>query len=203
MNNYLAVGIAEGFEPAESEEQIIEAWQHLIDTGLAWSLQGWARRMLLGIAYDADKPGVVWLYEHHARLQQMVDRALPGTVNRLSIADQNPKWALVEAHSDSSPVTYYLLDTEKPALQKFASSRPWIKPEAMSERKFVRYKARDGLEIPAYLTIPKGSSGKNLPLVVEIHGGPWHRARSRDWKSYSGRNGSNRRVVARPIRANT
>ncbi len=37
----------------------------------------------------------------------------------------------------------------------------------------VRYKARDGLEIPAYLTIPKGSSGKNLPLVMFIHGGPW------------------------------
>ena len=132
-----------------------------------------ARRRLLGVAYDADKPGVVWLYEHYARLQQMVDRALPDTVNRLSIADQNPKWALVEAHSDKNPLTYYLLDTEKPALQKFASSRPWIKPEATSERKFVRYKARDGLEIPAYLTIPKGSSGKNLPLVVEIHGGPW------------------------------
>ena len=144
-----------------------------LDVDMSQLIFSAARRRLLGIAYDADKPGVIWLYEHYARLQQMVDRALPDTVNRLSIADRNPKWALVEAHSDKSPVTYYLLDTEKPALQKFASSRPWIKPEAMSERKFVRYKARDGLEIPAYLTIPKGSSGKNLPLVVEIHGGPW------------------------------
>jgi len=40
MDNYTAVAIAEGFEEAESEEQIIEAWQHLIDTGLAWELQG-------------------------------------------------------------------------------------------------------------------------------------------------------------------
>ena len=45
----------------------------------------------------------------------------------------------------------------------------------MSERKFVRYPARDGLLIPAWLTIPKGSSGKNLPLVVNIHGGPFVR----------------------------
>ena len=40
MDQYLAVGIAEGFEPCESEEQYLEAWQHLVDTGLAWQLQG-------------------------------------------------------------------------------------------------------------------------------------------------------------------
>ena len=44
MNDYLAVGIAEGFEEAESAEQIIEAWQHLHDTGLAYRLQGWFGR---------------------------------------------------------------------------------------------------------------------------------------------------------------
>ncbi len=44
MDNYTAVGIAEGFEEAESEEQVVEAWQHLIDTKLAWSLQGFFGR---------------------------------------------------------------------------------------------------------------------------------------------------------------
>ena len=39
-----AVGIAEGFIEAESEDQVIEAWQYLIDTGLAWKLQGWFGR---------------------------------------------------------------------------------------------------------------------------------------------------------------
>jgi len=45
----------------------------------------------------------------------------------------------------------------------------------MSPRKFIQYKARDGLMIPAYVTVPRGSSGKNLPLIVHIHGGPWVR----------------------------
>ena len=44
MTNYIAVGIAEGFEECESEEQWLEAWQHLVDTGLAWQLQGWFGR---------------------------------------------------------------------------------------------------------------------------------------------------------------
>ncbi len=44
MDNYTAVGIAEGFIDAESQDQYIEAWQHLIDTGMAWSLQGWFGR---------------------------------------------------------------------------------------------------------------------------------------------------------------
>jgi len=44
VDGYNAVGIAEGFIEVESEEQVIEAWQYLIDSGLAWKLQGWFGR---------------------------------------------------------------------------------------------------------------------------------------------------------------
>jgi len=128
---------------------------------------------LLGFVYDGQRSGVVWVDEQMARIQRMVDRALPETSNAVSVASENWKRALVTAHSDVSPPIFYLFDAEKLRLEKFASSRPWINPAEMSERKFVVYKARDGLDIPAYLTVPKSSSGKNLPLVVEIHGGPW------------------------------
>ena len=55
MDNYLAIGIAEGFKEADSEEQIIEAWQHLVDTGLAWQLQGWFGRA----AQDLIERGII------------------------------------------------------------------------------------------------------------------------------------------------
>ncbi len=61
MTDYQAIGRAEGFVEAESEEQIIEAWQHLIDTGLAWQLQGWFGRNAFrlieeGVCRAADGP---------------------------------------------------------------------------------------------------------------------------------------------------
>lgn len=44
VNSFDAVGIAEGWIEAESEEQVVEAWQYLVDSGLAWQLQGWFGR---------------------------------------------------------------------------------------------------------------------------------------------------------------
>ncbi len=49
MEDFNAIGIAEGFIEAESEEKYIEAWQHLIDTGLAWQLQGWFGRTAMSL----------------------------------------------------------------------------------------------------------------------------------------------------------
>ena len=140
---------------------------------------------LLGYSYSGQHASVIWVDEHVARVQRMVDRALPDTSNAVSLASENPKRALISAHSDIAPPTFYLFDTEKLRLEKFASSRPWIKPAEMSKRNLVVYKARDGLPIPAYLTLPKGSAGKNLPLVVEIHGGPWIAKQTDDFNPHA------------------
>lgn len=52
MDSYTATGLAEGFIEAESEDQVIEAWQHLVDTGLAWRLQGWFGRVAMQLIND-------------------------------------------------------------------------------------------------------------------------------------------------------
>lgn len=52
MDSYTATGLAEGFIEADSEDQVIEAWQHLVDTGLAWRLQGWFGRVAMQLIND-------------------------------------------------------------------------------------------------------------------------------------------------------
>ena len=133
------------------------------------------KRKLLGASYEADTPGVVWFEADMAKLQHAVDAALPNTYNELQVAEENPRRALVRAYSDVDPGTAYLLDTEKLTLEELFKLRPWIDPHKMWPRTAVRYTARDGLEIPAYLTVPKRADGRRPPLVVIIHGGPWVR----------------------------
>ena len=52
MDSYTAVGLAEGFIEADSEDEVIEAWQHLVNTGLAWQLQGFFGRTAEALIED-------------------------------------------------------------------------------------------------------------------------------------------------------
>lgn len=134
------------------------------------------KRALLGIRYSADYASTAWFDESMAQLQASIDRTLPGKINAIYTADDAAQFTLIYSYSDTDPGTYFLFNREKKSLQEVAKPRAWLPANLMSERRFLTYKARDGLEIPAWLTLPKGASGKNLPLVVHIHGGPWVRS---------------------------
>lgn len=82
---------------------------------------------------------------------------------------------MVWAGSDRDPGSYYFYDANTDALEKLATLRPWIDPGQMAEMEPISYTSRDGLTIHGYLTLPKGREAKNLPVVVNPHGGPWAR----------------------------
>jgi len=84
---------------------------------------------------------------------------------------------MVWAGSDRDPGSYYFYDAETDALEKLATLRPWIDPAQMAVMEPISYTSRDGLTIHGYLTLPKGHEAKNLPVVVNPHGGPWARDR--------------------------
>lgn len=82
---------------------------------------------------------------------------------------------IVAETSDTLGAKYYLYDQKTDELTFLANAKPWLKSEMMSKMLPIKYKSRDGLIINGYLTLPNGKSGKNLPLIVNPHGGPWAR----------------------------
>ena len=129
---------------------------------------------LIGLQIAGDKPETVWLDDKRARLQSTIDRSLSaGSVNTVRPLHENK--AVVFSRNGSDPGIYYLFDQDNRELRELVRPRAWINPAQMGRVEPFRYKARDGLEIPAYLTLPAGKAPKNLPLVVWVHGGPWAR----------------------------
>ena len=82
---------------------------------------------------------------------------------------------LITAFSDTEPGEKYLFDRKSKKLELQYRSREKLPREALAEVKPIRYKSSDGLEIPAYLALPKGLAPKNLPTIILPHGGPWAR----------------------------
>ena len=82
---------------------------------------------------------------------------------------------LVYLSHDTSRGYYYYYDKDSDTLEKIADLSPWLNPEHMAQMKPISYKSRDGLTIHGYLTLPVGREAKNLPVVINPHGGPWAR----------------------------
>lgn len=83
--------------------------------------------------------------------------------------------AIVAIRSDRLPVKYYVCDLKSKKVTEVSNPFPWINEKEMAPMKPVSFKSRDGLDIHGYLTLPKGLEAKNLPVVVNPHGGPWAR----------------------------
>jgi len=154
-------------------EQLVEHPLIDLNGGLIFSRK---KKALVGVRYSADTTDTAWFDDELGKLQSRLDKTFADAVNIIDFADDAERYTLIFSQSATNPGAYYLFDTETRSLQPVAKVRDWLSPELMAERRFIKYVARDGLEIPAWLTLPRGSEGKQLPLVVHVHGGPWVRA---------------------------
>lgn len=140
------------------------------------------RGQLLGLRYTVDGEVTQWLDPAMTALQARVDALLPATANRISLPLRGDSpFVLVQSWADVQPMLTSVYDTATGKLARVGSSHPDIDPRRMGMTDFVRYKARDGLDIPAYLTLPPGVPPRQLPLVVLVHGGPWVRGAQWQW----------------------
>jgi dienelactone hydrolase len=114
---------------------------------------------------------------------QTLKQKLPDGEVSLSSSTENFRTHTVSVERDVNPGATYLYDSGSGTVEKLYESRPELPSEHLATMKPITYEARDGLEIPAYLTLPKGVEAKNLPTVIFVHGGPW----SRDTWGYDAR----------------
>ncbi len=132
-------------------------------------------RRLLGIAYETDKRQVEWRDPAMKEWQAMLDVELPETRNSIYSRSLDERWMVVLAHSDRHAGTFYLFDTQELTLETLVARAPWLDPSRLAEMRPISYTARDGLTIHGYLILPPGVEPRNLPLIVNPHGGPWVR----------------------------
>jgi dipeptidyl aminopeptidase/acylaminoacyl peptidase len=162
------------FDPQTKNEEVVEADpEHRVDFGSAiFSDQ---TDELVGTSYTDDRPRLYFRDKEFGADYELVKKKLPGMEVAFggSTADER-KWMLIVS-SDTEPGARYLFDRDKKALTMQYRVFEKLPRGSLASMRPIRYKSSDGLEIPAYLTLPKGVAPKNLPLLVVPHGGPWAR----------------------------
>ncbi len=129
----------------------------------------------IATVYTDDRPRIYWKNNKYKKDYEYIKKSLGDRdVNFQSSTKDETKFIVVTS-SDIDPGTVWLFDRKTRDLGTLYQVREKLDRKSLSPMTAVKYKSSDGLEIPAYLTIPKGSSGKNLPTVLFIHGGPWGR----------------------------
>ena len=129
----------------------------------------------VGVMYTGARPHTEFFDPKgsEARLYRLLEAAFPQDVVVVTSTTDDAKIALVSTYSDRDPGSFYLFDTETKKASFLLSRRRWIDPKQMATVKPVEIKARDGLVLHGFLTLPPGKEERNLPLVVNPHGGPF------------------------------
>lgn len=108
-----------------------------------------------------------------ARQYRGLEAAFPGESPIITSKTRDGRYTLVRVVSDRNPGDYFLFDTVKKDAARIISRREWLDPAAMAESRPITLASRDGLRLTGYVTLPPGSEGNALPMVVLPHGGPF------------------------------
>jgi dipeptidyl aminopeptidase/acylaminoacyl peptidase len=174
---YLQVGSRHGpdaiyaFDPGTRKRSLLVRDDNVDPARLVWSE---APREPIGALFMDGKPRIEFFDKSRplAKLNAALQNSFNGEFAYVTSMTRDGKLALVRTFSDRSPGDYYLFDVEAKKAQHVLSKRAAIDPERMGERRPVEFQARDGRTVHGFLTIPAGSDGRNLPLVLHPHGGP-------------------------------
>ena len=134
------------------------------------------RKVITGVSYTTDKRQIHFFDKWRENLQSTLESQLKGVEVAISGLSKDETKAIVVTYSDRSRGTYYYYDIKNDNLTKLADLSPWLNEDDMAFMKPIKYKSRDGLTIPGYLTLPLDyKKGEKLPVIINPHGGPWAR----------------------------
>ena len=133
------------------------------------------------IAYYGEKPEKIWIDEDLEQVYATIEASFPNDQVSIGGWTEDEDKAIITTWSDTNPGEMYYYDRNKGTIAFIAKSRPWINKDEMSPMLPISFTAIDGLVVNGYLTVPKNSDGKNLPLIVNPHGGP----NARDYWGYN------------------
>ncbi|MEO8002541.1 MAG: S9 family peptidase [Arenimonas sp.] len=128
-----------------------------------------------GIAYDDGKPRYEYFDKENpfAKMHAGLHKSMSSQELVPTSYTRDGNWAVVQGFADNVPGDYYLFDRVNNKLSYLLSNNAWFKPEMLAKMEPIYFVSRDGTPIEGLLTIPLGSNGKHLPLIVHPHGGPF------------------------------
>lgn len=137
--------------------------------------------VVLGVVTEAGAPEVTLIEKDHpdAKLYASLAASFPGQFVNFASATRDGRQIVVQVYSDRNPGELYLYDRATNKARFLMQQRKWIDSKRMATVQPVALTTRDGLKIHGYLTLPHGSDGKGLPMIVNVHGGP--RGPRDDW----------------------
>lgn len=129
----------------------------------------------IGALYLGDTPRTRFFDETSAdaRLQRSLEQAFGGQAVFITSSSRDGRLAMVQVWSGSNPGDFYVFDTQAKKADLVVSRSQWVDPDTAAVVKPIALKARDGMPLHGFVTRPRGSEGKRLPMVVMPHGGPF------------------------------
>lgn len=162
------------FDPVTGKEELVEADPlNRVDFGNASFSE--VSNELIATTYNDDRVRIYWKDKSFEADYKLMQKQLPGKEIGLGSSTTDERLWLISAGSDTEPGERYLFDRKTKKLTFQYRIREKLPRTSLASMKAVRYKSSDGLEIPAYLTLPKGVDARGLPAIVLPHGGPWGR----------------------------
>lgn len=128
-----------------------------------------------GVMFEDDRQRVHWINPDLQHIQTAIDRALPGKVNMVLDRTDDRNRFLIWSSAADDPGSYYVYDRAAHRMDGFAHPYEALDGHAFAGVRPIRFRGRDGSDIPGYLTLPAGGGERSLPLVLMPHGGPFAR----------------------------